>query len=117
MDLVAARDRRSLEEGQSYMTEGAYLGRPGCKILSPDKREVCAWGTKSNPITLVVGPHAGEIIATCNVALEVIDIRRFHSRSWRLIVAPIFVQPGNRVGIGTPIRWNTIRHRRVFLGR
>jgi hypothetical protein len=80
MDLVTARDRRSLEESQSYMTEGARLRCPGSEILSTDKREVRARGAEGNPISLVVGPHSGKIVASRNLALEVIDIGRFHSR-------------------------------------
>ena len=115
MDLLASRDRRSLEEGQSDMAKGTRLGSPGCEILSIYKGEVRTRSAEGNAIPFVVGSHSVEIIAPRYLALEMIDIGRLHSRSRRLVVTPVLVQPRNRKRIGTPIKWKAFRNRRIFL--
>ena len=101
------RDRRSLEESQSYVAEGPVLCRAPGPVFTLHDAVVRSWSAKGDPISLVVGAHAGESAAPGDASFEVINVRRLQVWPSRLIVAAVLIQPGNWVGLGATI----CRHR------
>lgn len=107
MNLVGG-DRRPPEQRQSYVGERSLLGCAADPILTLHHTVVGGRTAEGDPISRVVRAHAGEGAAAGNATLEMIDMRWFKVSSGRLVMAAIFVQPGDRVGIRPTIRggWN-----------
>ena len=103
MDLVG-RDRRSLKERESYVRKRALLRGARGPIFSLHYAVVRGGTAEGDAIALIVGAHAGERAAAGYPAFEMVDVRGLESRVGGLIVAPIFVQPGNWVGVAAAIR-------------
>jgi hypothetical protein len=99
-------DRRSPEERQSYVSEGALLCRAAGPILTLHYAIVGRWTAKRDAISAIVGAHSGEGTASGHSTLEVENVRRFKVRPSGLIVAAILVQPRNWVGIGPAVCWH-----------
>src|SRR6266852_7993496 len=88
---LVCRDRRSPEQRQSYMREGALLRSSRAPILSLHHAVVGRRTAKSDAVSLVVGAHASEGAAPGDSTFEMIDMRRFEVCACRLIVAAILV--------------------------
>jgi len=106
MEIVnlVRRDRRSLKQGQSYMSEGSGLCRPPRPIFSLHHAIVGCGAAKGDSIPGIVGAHPCERAAARHSPLEVIDVRRLEVRTGGLIVTAILIQPGDWVRIGPAIR-------------
>src|SRR2546428_7685135 len=106
-------DRRSPEQCQSYVSEGALLCCSGGPVF-PLHHAVVSRGTaKRYSISLIVGTHASKGAAPGDTPFEMVDVRRFEVRACRLIVAAILIQRWNWVRIGAPVRG----HRLLFIQR
>ena len=103
MNLVGG-DRRPPKQRQSYMGECAALGSSRRPVLSFHQSVVCGRTAKRDPVPLVIRPRARKGAASGDKALEVVDVRRFQTRSGWLIMTAIPVEPRNRVGFGTAVR-------------
>ena len=103
VDFISAGDRRSLKEGQSDVSKRTGLRSPSGKILPPQEREIGAWGAEGDPVSLVVGAHPRKGVGSCDLPLEMIDTRRFHAWSRRLVVTAVPVQPGDGVRVRAPV--------------
>lgn len=101
VNLVSG-DRRSPEEGQSYVREDAVLGCASCPVFALHDAIIRSRTTERDSISVVVGAHARERAAPGNSSFEMVDVRRLQVASGGLIVAAILVQPGNRIGPGAP---------------
>jgi len=102
-------DRRSPEQRQSYVSESAALRRPRRPVFSLHKPVVRCGAAKGDPSSLIVGSHSGKRAASGHAPFEMIDMSWFKVWARRLIVAPILIQPRNRVRIVAAVR----RHRRL----
>ena len=102
MDLVC-RDRRSLEQGQSYMGERPLLCCSGRPVFALHHSVVRRGAAKRDALSLIVGPHAGEGATASDTTLEMINMRWFEIGACRLIMTAILIQPRNRVRIGTAV--------------
>lgn len=98
MEIVnlIGRDRRSLEQRESYMAERSLLGLARRKILARHKAEIGSRRAESKAVALVVGSHAGEAGTARNPPFEMKDVGEFHILFGRLIVVSILIEPGNR---------------------
>ncbi len=103
MNLVG-RDRRSPEQSQSYVGEGALLCRAGRPILALHHAVVRGRTPKRDPISVIVGAHPGESAASRHSTFEMEYVRRFQVRPGGLIVAAIFVQPRDRIRVSSAVR-------------
>ena len=103
MNLVGG-DRRSPEQGKSYVSEGPVLFRSRSPILTLHNAKVRRRATKGDPISLVVGAPAGEGTTPSDPSFEVVDMRRLQVGAGRLIVAAILIQPRNREGLSAAVR-------------
>jgi hypothetical protein len=112
MDLVRG-DRRSLEYGESGVSEYGLVGLARSPILT---RHVAVVGGRSAPgeaIAFIIRAHAVEAIAAGQLSLKVIDAREFDIRHGSLIVIAVLVKPWNRVWARTAIgRFMILRNRR-----
>ena len=102
VDLVC-RDRRSLEQGQSYMGERPLLCCSGCPVFALHHAVVGGRCAKGDTISSIVGTHTGKSAAASDTTLEVINVRRFEIGACWLIVTAILIQPRNRIRIGTAV--------------
>jgi hypothetical protein len=102
MDLVC-RDRRSPEQGQSYMGERPLLCCSGCPVFALHHTVVRRGAAKRDAISLIVGPHAREGVAASDTTFEMINVRWLEIGACRLIVTAILIQPRNRIRIGTAV--------------
>src|SRR5579872_1297859 len=93
------------------MRECSPLRRPRGPIFALHNAIIGCGTAESNAIAVIVGAHAGEGAAASETALEVINVRRLEVEGSRLVVAAVFVQPGNWVGIAAPVRC----HRRLSI--
>jgi hypothetical protein len=104
-------DRRSPEQCQSYVSEGALLCCSGSPVF-PLHHAVVSRGTaKRYSISLIVGTHASKGAAPGDPPFEMVDVRRFEVRACRLIVAAILIQRWNWLRIGAAVRG----HRPLFI--
>ena len=103
MNLVSG-DRRSPEQGESYVSEGAALCRARGPVFTLHHAIVRCRTAKRDSISLVVGAHAGKGTAARDSSFEVVDMRRLQVWPGWLIVAAILIQTRNRVGLGAAIR-------------
>ncbi len=103
MDLVC-RDRRSLEQRQSYMGERTLLRCSRSPVFALHHAVIGGRGTKGDTISSIVGTHTGKSAAASDTTLEMVDMRRFEIGARWLIVAAILVQPRNWIRIGTAVR-------------
>lgn len=106
MEIVhlVCRDHRSPEQRESYVSEGSSLRCSAGPILSLHCAVVSRGTAKSDAISMIVGAHSAERAAAGDAAFEVIDMGRFEVWACRLVVAAIFVQPGDRIRIGATVR-------------
>ena len=74
VDLVCG-NRRSPEQGQSYMGEGALLCCPGGPIFSLHHAVIGCGAAKCDAISLIVGAHARKCAAPGNLTFEMVDMR------------------------------------------
>jgi hypothetical protein len=102
MNLVG-RDRRSLKQRQSYMREDTLLCRPCRPIFTLHHPVVRGRTPERDSISVIVRPHSGERAASRHPPFEMEYVRWLQVRSRRLIVTAIFVQPWNRIRIGSAI--------------
>ncbi|MGO9570931.1 MAG: hypothetical protein ACLP5H_25675 [Desulfomonilaceae bacterium] len=98
MDLIR-RDQLPLEQGDSYVCECAGVGSSPRVVFALHDTIVGRRVSKSQAVALVVGPHSDEISASGHFPLEMIDMRGLQVGPGWLVVAPIFVQPRNRIWI------------------
>ena len=103
MNLVGG-DRRSPEQGESYMSERPVLWRACSPVLTLHHAVIRRRATERDSISFVVGAHASEGAAPSNSSREVVNMGGLRVWPGRLIMAAIFVQPRNCVG-----RFNTVR--------
>ena len=73
MDLVC-RDRRSLEQRQSYMGERPLLCCSGRPIFALHHAVVRRGAAKRDTISLIVGAHARKGAAPNDAPLEMVDM-------------------------------------------
>jgi len=99
---------RPPEQGQSYMCENALLRSARRPILSLHYSVVRRGTAERDAVTLVIGPHARKRAAASDASLEVVNVRRFQVQTGRLIVAAVFVEPGNRVRVCPAVRRHLI---------
>jgi hypothetical protein len=97
-------DRRSPEQSESYVSEGAVLCRARGPVFTLHHAIVRCRTAKRDSISRVVGAHAGKRTAASDSSFKVVDMRRLQVWPGRLIVAAILIQPRNRVGLGAAIR-------------
>ena len=90
MDLVCG-DRRPPKQRKSYMSERTLLRGSGGPILSLHHAVVRCRTAKGDPISLIVGAHAGKGAAPGNLAFEMVDMRRLEVCTGRLIVTAILI--------------------------
>jgi hypothetical protein len=109
VDLVGG-DRRSPEQRESYVSEGALLCRARSPVLTLHYAIVRCRTAERDPVPLVVGTHTGEGAAPGHSSFEIVDVRRLQVRPGWLITAAVLIQPRNRVGIGAAVR----RQRRLL---
>ena len=102
MDLIGG-NQRSPKQRQSYVREHAPLWRSRCPVFALHDTVVGRRGAETDAVTLIIRPHSRKRAASRNIAFEMIDVRRLEIRTRRLIVAAVFVQPGNRVRIGATV--------------
>src|SRR5580658_7775519 len=107
--------RRSPEQSESYMREGALLRSSGGPVLPLHHAVICCGTAKRDPIPFFVRARTRKGAAASNSAFEVVDIGRFEVCTRRLIVAAILVQPRNRIRIGATVRSHRllIKQRRI----
>ena len=109
VDLVCKRraalrgDRRSPKERESYVGERALLRRAGSPVFPVHDAIVRRRRAKRDAIALIIRAHARKGAAASGVALEMVNMRGLEVRASGLVMAAIFVQPGNGVGIGAAI--------------
>ena len=103
MNLVGG-DRRSPEQGESYVSEGAVLCRARGPVFTLHQAIVRCRTAKRDSASLVVGAHAGKGTAARDSSFKVVDVRWLQICPGWLIVAAILIQPRNRVGLGAAIR-------------
>lgn len=96
-------NRRPQEKRQSYMRESALLRRAPGPIFALHHAIIRGGTPKGNTISVIVGAHASKGTAPGNATLEMVYMRRFKIRSGWLIVAAVFVQPRNRIGVGAAV--------------
>jgi hypothetical protein len=108
-------DRRPPKQSQSYMRKRTVLRRSRGPIFALHEPVVSGRAAEPDSIAVVVGPHARECAASRDHALEVINVRGLQIRSRRLIVAAVFVEPWNRIGIDAAISGHP-RLRRLLSG-
>lgn len=90
MNLVCG-DRRSPEQRESYMGEGALLCGSSGPILALHDAVVSCGAAKRDAIPLIVRAHARKGAGPRHATLEVVDMGRLEIRARGLIVAPILV--------------------------
>ena len=73
VDLIR-RDRRSLEQRESYMAENALLGLPRREIFSGHKAEVGSGSAEGQTIAFVVCSHTGETRTARDLPFKVEDV-------------------------------------------
>ena len=95
-----------LEQRESYVGEGSVLGGAGGPVIAEHYTVIGGGAAERDAIALVVGAHAGEGAAAGDAAFEMVNVRGFEIRAGRLIVASIFVESWNRVGVGVTVRSN-----------
>src|SRR6266850_1297264 len=96
-------DRRSPEQRQSYVREGASLRSSRTPILPLHRAVVRCGAPKCDPISSIVRAESCKGAAPGDSALEMVDMRRFEVCAGRLIVAAILVQPRNWVRVSAPV--------------
>jgi hypothetical protein len=84
-------DRRSSEQRESYMCEGALLHSSCSPILALHHAVIGCGTAECDPISFIVGAHARKGAAAGDATFEMLDMRRFEVWTRRLIVAAIFV--------------------------
>jgi hypothetical protein len=111
MEIVnlIGEDRRPPKQRQSYMRKRTMLRRSRGPIFALHQAVVSGRAAEPDSIAVVVCPHARECAASGDEALEVINVGGLQIWSGRLIVAAVFVEPWNRIGIDAAIS----RHRRL----
>lgn len=104
-------DRRSPEEGESYVSKGSVLCGAPSPILALHDAIVRRRTTKRDSIALVIGAHAGEGTAPGNASFEVVNMRGLQVCAGRLIMAAVLIQPGDGERLGAPVfrRWPPLR--------
>lgn len=102
MNLVGG-DHRPVEQGESFVSEGAALCRARGPVFTLHHTTVRCRTAKPDSISLVVGAHAGKGTAASGSSFKVVDMRRLQVWPGWLIVASILTQPRNRVGLGAAI--------------
>ena len=96
MDL-ACRDRRSLEYCESGVGEDRLV-RLACRPIFPRHVAVVSGGcAPGKTVSMIVGTHTVEAVATCQLSFEVIDVGELNIWHGALIVVAILVEPGNGV--------------------
>ena len=96
-------DRRSPEEGESYVRKGSVLCGARSPVLALHDAIVRRRTTKRDSIAPVIGAHAGERTAPGNAPSEVVNMRGLQVCASRLIVAAVLIQPGDGEGIGAAV--------------
>ena len=106
MEIVnlIGEDRRPPKQRQSYMRKRTMLRRSRGPIFALHQPVISGRAAEPDSIAVVIGPHARERAASGDQALEVINVRGLQIRSRRLIVAAVFVEPWDRIGIDSAIR-------------
>src|SRR5579863_4548144 len=93
------------------MSESALLRGSRGPVFALHHTEIRGRCAECDAVTLTVRASPAKRAAARDAALEVINVRGFERRAGRLIVAAVFVEPRNRVGINTPVG----SHRRLIL--
>ena len=97
-------DRRPPKQRQSYVSEYTVLGRAGGPVFPLHQPIICGRGAERNTIPVVIRAHADECAGPRDKTIEVVNVRKLHIRSGRLIVAAILVEPWNGVRLSAAIR-------------
>jgi hypothetical protein len=97
------RDRRPLKKRESYMGEDAVLRGASRPVFSLHHAVVGGGAAEGDAISVIVCADAGEGAAAGDAAVEMVDVGRFEVEAGGLIVAAIFVEPGNWVRVGTAV--------------
>ena len=90
MNLVNG-NRRSPEQGQSYVSEGPALCRARGPVFTLHHAIVRCRTAKRDSISFVVGAHAGKGTAASDSSSKVVDMRRLQVWPGWLIVAAILI--------------------------
>jgi len=102
VDLVGG-DSLSPEQRQSYMSEGALLRGPRSPVLTLHYSVIGGRTPECDSISLIISAHPGEGAGPRHLPLEMVNVRRLQVRTCRLIVAAVFIQPGNWIRISRTV--------------
>jgi hypothetical protein len=96
-------DRRSPEEGESYVRKDSVLCGARSPVLALHDAIVCCRATKRDSIAPVIGAHAGERTAPSNASFKIVNMRGLQVCTSRLIVAAVLIEPGDGEGLGATV--------------
>jgi hypothetical protein len=102
VNLVSG-DRRSPEQGESYVRKGSMLSGARSPVLALHDAVIRSRTTKRDSTAPVIGAHAGERTATSNASFEVVNMRGLQVCASRLIMAAVLIQPGDGEGLGSAV--------------
>ena len=103
VDLICGNEL-SPEQRKSNVGESSVLRRTRGPVIAGHDAVIGSLVAKWDSVSLIIGAHAGKGAATRYFSLEVVNVRRLQIRTRGLVVAAVFIQPGNWVWVGAAVR-------------